>query len=97
MGGGGGGEGGQFLDFIFRLYDFTDKYQRSIFWGFQFQESVFFGGTGHSCCIFGLLNKSCVLKCFIFSTVFFLVQFYSPGASVIMVPIIIVSCITFAK
>ena len=39
----GGGGGGEFLDFIFRLYDFTDKYQRSIFWGFQFQESVFLG------------------------------------------------------
>ena len=37
-----GGGGGQFLDFIFRLYDFTDKYQQSIFWGFQFQ---FFGGV----------------------------------------------------
>ena len=31
-----------------------------------------------------MLNKSCILKCFIFSTVFFWVQFYSPGASVIM-------------
>ena len=42
------GGGRQFLDFIFRLYDFTDKYQRSIFWGFQFQESVvfFWGGGG---------------------------------------------------
>ena len=33
---------------------------------------------------FGLLNKSCILKCFILSTVFFWVQFYSPSASVIM-------------
>ena len=49
-------------------------FQRSIFLGFEFRESVFFG----------LLNKSCILKCFIFSTVFFWVQFYSPGASIIM-------------
>ena len=52
--------------------------------GFEFQESVFFLGAGHSCCVFGLLNKSCILKCFIFSTVFFWVRFYSPGASIIM-------------
>ena len=32
----------------------------------------------------GLLNKSYILKCFIFSTVFFGVQFYSPGAAIII-------------
>ena len=32
----------------------------------------------------GLLNKRCILKCFICSTVFFWFQFYSPGASIIM-------------
>ena len=54
------------------------------FWVLNF-ENLYFLGTGHSCCIlFGLLNKSCILKCFIFSTVFFWVQFYSPGASIIM-------------
>ena len=40
--------------------------------------------------LFGLSNKNCILKCFIFSTVFsgpvlyFWVQFYSPGALIIM-------------
>ena len=33
---------------------------------------------------FGLLNKNCILKCFIFAMVFLGVQFYSPGASIIM-------------
>ena len=43
---------GQFLDFIFRLYDFTHKYQRSIFGVFNFKNLfvfVFFfwrGGGG---------------------------------------------------
>ena len=32
----------------------------------------------------GLLNKRCILKCFICSTVLFWFQFYSPGASIIM-------------
>ena len=31
---------------------------------------------------FGLLNKCCIFKGFIFSTVFLLGQFYSPGTSV---------------
>ena len=57
-----------------------------VFLGFSISKICFFGGTGHSCCIFGLLNKSCIWKCFIFSTVFFWVQFYSPGASIIMGP-----------
>ena len=48
-----------------------DSDQRSNFLGFEFRESVFLGGIDHSCCIFGLLNKICILKCFIFSTVFF--------------------------
>ena len=60
-----------------------NKDQRSIFGGFEFQESVFFGYLSQLLYFFGLLNKSCILKCFIFSTVFFCVQFYSPGASII--------------
>ena len=39
---------------------FTDRDQRSIFFGFEFRESV----------RFGLLNKICILKCFILSKVF---------------------------
>ena len=35
----------------------------------NFKNLYFFGTTGHSCCIFGFLNESCILKCFIFSTV----------------------------
>ena len=54
------------------------------FLGFEFRESVLFGYWSQLLYFFGLLNKSCILKCFIFSTVFFGVQFYSPGASVIM-------------
>ena len=53
-------------------------------WTWHIYICIFFG-TGHSCCIcLGLLNKSCILKCFIFSTVYCRVQFYSPGASIIM-------------
>ena len=44
----------------------------------------FFGYWSQLLYFFGLLNKSCILKCFIFSTVFIWVQFYSPGASVVM-------------
>ena len=36
------GGGGQFLDFIFRLYDFTDKYEQSIFGVFNFKHLVYF-------------------------------------------------------
>ena len=38
--------------------------------GFEFQESVFFGYCSQLLYFFEL-NKSCILKCFIFSTVFF--------------------------
>ena len=31
---------------------FTDRDQRSIFWGYEFRKSVFWGDTGHSCCTF---------------------------------------------
>ena len=55
----------------------TDRDQRSIFFfwggggGLDF-ENVYFFGTGRSRCIFfGKLNKCCLLKCFIFLTVFF--------------------------
>ena len=51
---------------------FTDKDRRSILGGgFQFQESVFFWVLITAAVLFGLSNKSCILKCFIFSTVFF--------------------------
>ena len=53
-----GGGGGQFLDFIFRFYDFTDKYQRSIFWGFEFQGSVLGRGVV-------LLVTAAVFFCFV--------------------------------
>ena len=57
-----------------------------VFFGVLNFKNLYFLGTGHSCCIFfGLLqNKSCILKCFIFSAVFFWVQFYPPGASIII-------------
>ena len=87
---------------------FTDRDQRSIFLGFEFGESVFFFGYWSQLLhFFWLLNKSCILKCFILSTVFFWVQLYSPVASIIMglhyyhimldFCIIIISCLTFAK
>ena len=53
------------------------------FWVLNFQ-NLYFLASGHSCCIFGLLNKNCILKCFIFSIVFLGVQFYSRGSSIIM-------------
>ena len=53
--------------------------------GFEFRESVFFGYWSQLLYFFfwggGVLNKSCIS---IFLTAFFWVQFYSPGASVIM-------------
>ena len=39
--------------------------------GFEFRESVFFWVLVTAAVFFGLLTKSCILKCFIFSTVFF--------------------------
>ena len=57
---------------------------RSIFWVLNFENLYFFGYWSQLLYFFGLLNKSCILKCFIFSTVFFWVQFYSPSASIIM-------------
>ena len=50
------------------------------FLDFEFQESVFLGVMITAAVFFGSLNKNCILNCFIFSTVFFWVQFYSPGA-----------------
>ena len=49
----------------------TDKDQRSILRGFEFQESVFLGVLITAAVLFGLSNKSCILKCFIFSTIIF--------------------------
>ena len=64
---------------------FTDRDQQIILRGFEFRESVFFWVLVTTAVFFwGLLYKSCILNCFIFSTVFFGVQFQSPGASMIM-------------
>ena len=52
--------------------------------GFEFRKSVFFWVLVTAAVFFGFSDKSCILKCFIFSTVFFGFQFYSPSASVIM-------------
>ena len=48
--------------------------------GFEFRESVFFWVLVTAAVFFGLSNKSCTLNRFMFSAVFFGVQFYSPGA-----------------
>ena len=64
---------------------FTDRDQRSIFLGFEFQESAFFWVLLTVAVFFGLLDKCCIFKCSIFLTVFFGVQFYAPGTSVITV------------
>ena len=63
-----------------------------VFLGVLNFKNLYFYSTGHSCCIFivlvtaavffGFLNKSCILKCFMFSTVGS--SFYSPSASIIM-------------
>ena len=53
-------------------------------WVLNFENLYFFGYWSQPLYFFGLQNRSCILKCFIFSTVFFRVQFYSPGASIIM-------------
>ena len=62
-------------------HHFIEQY---ILLGFEFRESVFFWVLVTAAVFFGLLNKSCILKCFIFSTEFFWVQCYSPSASIIM-------------
>ena len=41
------------------------------FLGFEFGESVFFWGLITAAVFFGLSNKSCILKCFLFSKIFF--------------------------
>ena len=61
---------------------FADKNQRSIFWDFEFRESVFFWVLVTVPVFLGLLDKRCILKCFICSTVIFWFQFYSPGYSI---------------
>ena len=50
----------------------------------NFDNLYFFGYWPQLLYFLELLNKSCILKCFIFSTVFFGVEFYSPIASIIM-------------
>ena len=49
---------------------FTDRDQRSILGVLNF-ENLYFWVLVTAAVFFGLLNKSCILKCFIFSTVFF--------------------------
>ena len=66
---------------------FTDKNQRisGVYFGvLNFENLYFFGYWSQLLCFLGLLNKRCILKCFICSTVFFWFQFYSPDASIIM-------------
>ena len=63
---------------------FTDMDQRSVFWVFNF-ENLYFWMLVTAAVFFGLLNKCSILKCFIFLTVFFWVQFYAPGTLVITV------------
>ena len=66
---------------------FANRDERSIFLILNFENLYFGGGGGYwsqLLCFFGLLNKRCILKCFICLTVFFWLQFYSPGASIIM-------------
>ena len=50
---------------------FTDRNQRSILLGFEFRKFVFFWVLVTDAVFFRLLNKCCILKCFIFLTVFF--------------------------
>ena len=81
---------------------FTDKNQRisGVYFGvLNFENLYFFGYWSQLLYFLGLLNKRCILKCFICSTVFFWFQFYSPGASIINhgVSIIAISCLTFTK
>ena len=64
---------------------FTDRDQRSIFGVLNFENLYFFGYCSQLLYFWGLLNNCCIFKCFIFLTVFFWVQFYAPGTSVITV------------
>ena len=50
---------------------FTDRDQRSIFWGFEFRKSVFFWVLHMDVVFFGLLDKCYIFKCFIFLKVLF--------------------------
>ena len=54
------------------------------FFGLNFENLYIFRYWSQLLYFLGLLSKSCILKCFIFSTVFFGVQSYSPSASIIM-------------
>ena len=60
---------------------FTDRDQLSIFLSFEFRKSVFFWVLLTAAVFFWAF----IFKCSIFLTVFFGVQFYAPGTSVIMV------------
>ena len=50
----------------------------------NFENLYFLGVLVTAPVFFGLLNKRCILKSFICSTVSFWFQFYSPGASIII-------------
>ena len=66
------------------------------FGGFEFRESVFFWVLITAAVFLGLLNKSCILKCFISSTVLFRSTFIHEVLQS-WVSIIIISCLTFEK
>ena len=48
---------------------FADRDQRSTFWGFEIRKPVFLGVLATAAVLFWLLNKCCIFKGFIFSTV----------------------------
>ena len=64
------------------------------FWVLNFDNLYFLGYCSQLLYFFGLSGRCCILKCFIFLTVFFGVQFYAPGSRF---SIIIISCLTFDK
>ena len=65
-------------------YQTNPGISRVLFWVLNFENLYFFGYWSQLLYFFGLSDKSCILKYFIFSTVFFGFQFYSPSASIIM-------------
>ena len=78
------------------LVIFTDRDQRSIFWVLNFENLYFFGYWSQLLHCFGLLNKCCILKCFLFLTVFFGYSFMYQVLQLSLFFIIIISCLTFA-
>ena len=66
------------------------------FWVLNFENLYFFGYWSQLLYFFGLLNKCCILKCFIFLTVFFGSSFMYQVLQLSLFFIIIISCLTFA-